>query len=67
MPDYIEQQVGGHAVLAVGYDQAKRAFIVRNSWGVSWGFGGYCWFPFEYVADTDLADDRWQIKLVETP
>lgn len=30
---------GGHAVALVGY--TKAAFIVRNSWGASWGDGGF--------------------------
>jgi C1A family cysteine protease len=65
MPDYSEQQVGGHAVLAVGYDMARRAFLVRNSWGTGWGLVGYCWMPFDYLSSPDLADDRWSIRLVE--
>jgi len=40
MPAPGEQQVGGHAVLAVGYDDASQWFIVRNSWGVNWGMQG---------------------------
>ena len=28
-----DELLGGHAVLAVGYDDAKQVFIVRNSWG----------------------------------
>ena len=32
---------GGHAVLAVGYDDAAQCFIVRNSWGTGWGIKGY--------------------------
>ena len=65
MPDYSEAQVGGHAVVAVGYDQTRRAFLVRNSWGPDWGIVGYFWMPYEYAASPDLADDRWEIKLVE--
>lgn len=39
--------MGGHAVAIVGYDDTKKAFLVRNSWGLWWGEGGYCWYPYE--------------------
>jgi len=32
---------GGHAVLIVGYDDVEHAWIVKNSWGASWGEDGY--------------------------
>jgi len=41
MPGPDEDVVGGHAVLAVGYDDASQTFIVRNSWGADWGQAGY--------------------------
>lgn len=31
----------GHAVLLVGYNDSERYFKVKNSWGSSWGEGGY--------------------------
>jgi len=40
--------VGGHAMLCVGYD-SQRGFIVKNSWGSSWGDGGYAYFTPEYM------------------
>ena len=39
--------LGGHAVTIVGYDDAAGAWIVRNSWGESWGEGGY--FRIKYA------------------
>jgi C1A family cysteine protease len=38
---------GGHAVALVGY--TKDYFIVRNSWGTSWGDKGYAYASNEYV------------------
>ena len=59
-----EKTVGGHAVVAVGYDDSKQDFIVRNSWGPSWGIGGYCMMPYKYLTDTNLADDFWAIQTI---
>eukprot|EP01047_Picozoa_sp_COSAG01_P005904 COSAG01_NODE_207_length_22017_cov_118.361164_27_plen_402_part_00 len=39
MPAEDEKKLGGHAVAAVGYDDGRQAFIVRNSWGDGWGDG----------------------------
>jgi C1A family cysteine protease len=41
MPKASEPVVGGHAVMAVGYNDAKNVAIVRNSWGTGWGDKGY--------------------------
>jgi len=65
MPRPREKQVGGHAVVAVGYDNASQRFIVRNSWGRSWGQKGYCTMPYAYVTNPQLAMDFWAIYAVE--
>jgi C1A family cysteine protease len=64
MPKPKEKQLGGHAVLAVGYDDALKRFIVRNSWGTAWGLKGYFTMPYDYATDGNLADDFWTIKQV---
>lgn len=61
MPIRGERALGGHAVLIVGYDDASDVFIVRNSWGVGWGMDGYFTIPYNYLTDSDLASDFWQI------
>lgn len=43
---YAGPVVGYHAVTVVGYDDAQQAYRLRNSWGASWGQGGYCWYPY---------------------
>ena len=62
MPKPTEKMVGGHAVLGIGYDDAARRFIVRNSWGPEWGKKGYFTMPYDYVASRDLSDDFWTIR-----
>ncbi|MFA6357349.1 MAG: C1 family peptidase [Candidatus Omnitrophota bacterium] len=60
MPADNEVLLGGHAVLAVGYDMAEKVFIVRNSWGEGWGQKGYFTLPFKYVEK--LGSDFWTIR-----
>jgi len=67
-----ERVVGGHAVVAVGYDDRMKvptsdgratttgALLIRNSWGASWGEKGYGWLPYGYVLG-GLAVDWWAL------
>jgi C1A family cysteine protease len=65
LPPRSEKMIGGHAVLAAGYDDSIQSFIVRNSWGKSWGIKGYCTMPYAYLTDPQLARDFWAIYTVE--
>lgn len=72
LPAAGESVVGGHAVVAAGYDDTKKivhaaggpttkgAFLIRNSWGTGWGQAGYGWLPYEYVK-RGLAVDWWSL------
>jgi C1A family cysteine protease len=64
---------GGHAVMAVGYDDGLEitnrnpggvtttgALRIRNSWGTDWGEDGYGWLPYEYALRS-LAVDWWSL------
>ncbi len=66
MPAASENCLGGHAVLAVGYDDARQTFTVMNSWSAQWGDKGYFHLPYAYLNDANLAADFWTIRLVET-
>ncbi|MGZ4230635.1 MAG: C1 family peptidase [Solirubrobacteraceae bacterium] len=65
MPLSGEKQLGGHAVLAVGYQDSSQSFIVRNSWGADWGIKGYFTMPYPYLLQGTLASDFWTIRSVE--
>lgn len=65
MPGLTETEVGGHAVMAVGYNDSVSRFLVRNSWGTEWGVGGYFTIPYAYLTDSNLADDFWVIRTVK--
>jgi C1A family cysteine protease len=64
MPKSKEKTVGGHAVMAVGYDDSKQCFIIRNSWGAGWGLKGYFYMPYGYITSSHLCDDFWTIRIV---
>ncbi len=65
MPAAGEQVVGGHAVLAVGYDDSQQWFIVRNSWGNGWGMQGYFTLPYAYMTNQGLTSDYWTVRIVQ--
>lgn len=57
MPRFWERSLGGHAMLAVGYNDPKQHVIVRNSWGDQWGDNGYCYIPYRYFEK--YVTDMW--------
>ena len=65
MPKKNEKVLGGHAVLAVGYNDKDKRFTVRNSWGTGWGMKGYFTMPYDYLASRYLSDDFWTIRSAE--
>ena len=66
LPGPKEKLLGGHAVMAVGYDDKSARFIVRNSWSKKWGQKGYFTMPYAYLTDSNLADDLWTLRLIES-
>jgi C1A family cysteine protease len=63
MPAPDEKVMGGHAVMAVGYDDSQNRFIIRNSWDTNWGMQGYFTMPYGYLDPAkNLADDFWTIR-----
>lgn len=58
MPKKGEQIVGGHCVVAAGYD--KSGVWCCNSWGTDWGNAGWFHLPWAYILK--LADDFWVVK-----
>lgn len=64
MPRGHEGNLGGHAILLVGYDDNRQVYIFRNSWSEQWGDGGYGYLPYEYVHNPDFASDFWVVETV---
>jgi len=64
MPMPAGVELGGHATCIIGYDNRRKAFLVRNSWGADWGWNGNYWLPYSIFESTDYCDDFWTCKLV---
>jgi len=62
MPVRHDRIRGEHAVLAVGYEERQRRFIVRNSWGRKWGMRGYFTLPYAYLTKRYLSEDFWTVR-----
>jgi len=65
MPQEDDRVLGGHAVQACGYDDDRKVFIVRNSWGEGWGDKGYFYMPYDYITWQGLASDMWAVRFVD--
>jgi C1A family cysteine protease len=65
MPRIGERLLGGHAVMAVGFDDSKNTFIVKNSWSEKWGDHGYFYMPYQYLSNPRLSSDFWTIRDME--
>lgn len=59
---YSGPQIGVHAMLIVGYDDARQAFKVRNSWGSDWGDNGHVWIAYSSF-DHDNGSLAWALVL----
>jgi C1A family cysteine protease len=62
MPTSHEPLRGGHAMLAVGFDDRDQHLIVRNSWGTTWGIDGYCRIPYAFILHPSLSWDFWTCR-----
>jgi C1A family cysteine protease len=62
LPKLDERAMGGHAVMAAGYDDSTGRFLVRNSWGAAWGMKGCFTMPYAYLDNRNLSDDFWTIR-----
>lgn len=58
---------GYHAMVIVGYDDASKFFLVRNSWGEKFGDKGYCYIPYSYVCDSKMNRMACIVKEVSYP
>jgi C1A family cysteine protease len=75
LPNKNQELIGGHAVVAVGYDDGYEivhpggfktigAFRFANWWGKGWGDNGFGWIPYEFVT-RGIAVDWWTVMATE--
>lgn len=50
--------VGGHAMVATGFDETRQAFRIKNSWSSLWGDKGFAWMPYTWFERYDY--DAWK-------
>jgi len=60
MPEQGEQVLGGHCVLAVGYDDRTQYVTIKNSWGKDVGRGGYFRLPYAFWI-AGIVDEMWVV------
>jgi hypothetical protein len=58
------QNLSGHAMAIVGYDDTKGAFKVMNSWGTAWGENGFGWISYDVFLDK--ARELYVINVIKT-
>lgn len=66
LPKKLERLAGGHAICIVGYDDTRKLFKFKNSWGKMWGDKGYGYLPYKYMVEYCV--DAWSATdLIENP
>lgn len=61
---YVGPSRGGHAIVAVGYDDQRQAFKLLNSWGTAWADDGFGWVS--YAALREMAREGYVAQDIVT-
>lgn len=62
MPHANDRPIGGHCMALCGYSIEHNQFLAQNSWGTSWGDGGFFLIPADYLTNDDITSDCWVIN-----
>lgn len=60
------QEYGNHAMIVCGYSESEKIFVVRNSWGTSFGDKGYCYISYSYLDDVALLNGAYIVTEITT-
>lgn len=55
------KKAGGHAVAIIGFDDDKKAWLIKNSWGEDWGESGYAWVA--YSDKSGIGNLTWKFEV----
>lgn len=69
--------IGGHTVLAIGYNDSKSQVLCQNSWGngldengnptAKNSKDGIFWMDYSWITDWEATDDFWMIREIQQP
>jgi C1A family cysteine protease len=68
VPKPSESELGGHAMVLVGYRDDLQLFLVMNSWGTSVGLKaqrGFFYIPYSMILDSDSTFDFWSPRFFD--
>ncbi len=66
LPKHNEEEMGGHAICIMGYDDKAKVFKFKNSWGARWADKGYGYLPYAYMQQ--YCRDAWSATdLIRNP
>jgi hypothetical protein len=63
--DVDSPRAGGHAMVIVGYSDARQAFKIMNSWGTRWADNGFGWISYRAVGA--LSDRGFVVSVAGKP
>jgi C1A family cysteine protease len=67
MPSKDDDLIGGHSSILIGFNDSTNEYVFINTWGKTWGDGGFGYIPYEYVNNSELADEFYVMTKVSNP
>ena len=64
MPGMFSKEIGGHAIVLMGFDPNSKLYKFANSWNLTWGDKGYGYLCEKYLNKYMDEIDMWQVSTV---
>jgi C1A family cysteine protease len=55
-----------HCIVICGYDDAKNAYLIMNSWGTAWGDAGFTWIDYDFFLTEQEPIATLLIKIIQS-